>query len=322
MTAILLDDFGQCIFEWDKTGQLKRVQCDSEWQYTRRDRRSNLERRRLTEHVCVSIRDKRGQALKDRRDQHRLTCADCMKDFPDILSMVDHHPCKASHELVLQGFWDFINGIGQNGGPSRGEAERVGRIILASPSGDAYRLVCTDRIFMPHRFLTDGEKLRDYRLAWLAAFLSLVRPSQIPLDSLTRIDRQEISRIAETFVRVPDGPRRIIVTQLFYRFMRLEEIGKTGRIPKKPISDKTRTAFLETEGRRGRQRAGPMTVLGADYWSPLTPLQAYESDPGRFSRDLYDLKSRRAASLGNSQNLLPLITKSEILPVSSIILRI
>jgi hypothetical protein len=163
------------------------------------------------------------------------------------------------------------------GGPSRGEAERVGHIILASLSGDAYRLACSDLIFLPQRLLTDEEKLRDYRLTWLAAFLSLVRPGQIRLDLLTRTDREEISRIAETFVRVPDGPRRKMVAQLFFRSMRLEEIGKTGRIPEKPISDKTRTAFLETEGRRGQQRAKAMTFLGADYWSPLTPLQAYES---------------------------------------------
>jgi len=82
---------------------------------------------------------------------------------------------------VRQGFGDFINGMARNGGPSRGETERVGHIILASLSGDAYRLACTDRIFLPYRLLTDEEKLRDYRLAWLAAFLSLVRPGQIVL---------------------------------------------------------------------------------------------------------------------------------------------
>jgi hypothetical protein len=302
VTAILLENFGLCIFEWD-TGQLKRVQYDSEWKQIRReqrrgpiDRRVDPERRRLDESVCVPIRDEkkeqRRKNLKKRRDERRLTCEHCRKDFPDVPSMVEHLPCKASHELVHQGFWDFINGIAQNGGPSKGEAERVGRIILASLSGDAYRLACSDRIFLPQRFLTDEEKLRDYRLAWLAAFLSLVRPGQIRLDLLTRTDCEEISRIAATFVRVPDGPRRKMVAQLFFRSMRLEEIGKTGRIPEKPISDKTRTAFLETEGRRGQQRAKAMTFLGADYWSPLTPLQAYESDPEKFSRDLYDLKSR------------------------------
>src|SRR6266481_3448524 len=92
------------------------------------------------------------------------------------------------------------------------------------------------------RLVDEDENLRVYRLAWLAALLSLIRPAQINLDLLTRIDREEISRIAETFIRVPDGPQRKIVGQFFLLSIRLEEIGKTGRMPKKPISDKTRTA--------------------------------------------------------------------------------
>ena len=40
--------------------------------------------------------------------------------------MVEHLPCKASHELVRQGFWDFINGIAQNGGPCRERLKELG----------------------------------------------------------------------------------------------------------------------------------------------------------------------------------------------------
>jgi len=53
-----------------------------------------------------------------RRDERRLICEHCRKDFPDVPSMVEHLPCKATHDLVRQGFWDFINGIARNGGPS------------------------------------------------------------------------------------------------------------------------------------------------------------------------------------------------------------
>jgi len=193
---------------------------------------------------------------------------------------------------VRLGFWVFIVGIARNGGPSAGEAEKVRKIILASISDDAHRLACSDHLFVPQRLVGQDENLRVYRLAWLAALLSLIRPAQINLDLLTRIDREEISRIAETFIRVPDGPQRKIVGQFFLLSIRLEEIGKTGRMPKKPISDKTRTAFAETEGMRGQRRANAMTTLGADYWSPLTALQAYQADDGRFSRDLHKLKSR------------------------------
>jgi hypothetical protein len=122
--------------------------------------------------------------------------------------------------------------------------------------------------------------------------LSLIRPTQISLDLLTRTDREEFSRIAETFIHVPDGPQRKIVGQFFALSVRLEEIGKTGRVPKKPISGKTRTAFEETMGMRGKRRANAMTTLGADYWLPLTPLQAYQGNASGFSRDLYTLGSR------------------------------
>jgi hypothetical protein len=193
---------------------------------------------------------------------------------------------------VRLGFWDFIAGIARNGGPSTGEAERVRNVILASLSEDAYRLACRDRLFEPQRLAGEEENLRAYRLAWLAALLSLIRPTEIDLDPLTRIDREQISRISETFIRVPDGPQRKIVGQFFALPVRLEEIGKTGRVPKKPISDKTRTAFVQTAGMRGQRRANAMTILGADYWSPLTALQAHQADDGKFSRDLHKLKSR------------------------------
>jgi len=193
---------------------------------------------------------------------------------------------------VRVGFWDFIAGIARNGGPSTGETERVRNIILASLSEDACRLACADRLFEPQRFVREDENLRAYRLAWLAALLSLIRPTEINLDLLTRIDREQIFRIAETFIRVPDGPQRKIVRQFFALSVRLEEIGKTGRVLKKPISDKTRTAFVETMGMRGQRRANAMTTLGADYWSPLTALQAYQADASGFSRDLYTLGSR------------------------------
>ena len=303
MTANLIQDFGQCIFERDKLGLLQRVNYSSEWKQIRRDpRRGSFEhratpaRRKLPESLCVPIREVRKEERRtnppERRDIRRLSCDDCRKDFPDVPSLVAHLPCKASHELVRLGFWDFIVGIARNGGPSTGEAERLRNIILASLSEDAYRLACSDRLFVPQRLVGQDENLRVYRLAWLAALLSLIRPAQINLDLLTRIDREEISRIAETFIRVPDGPQRKIVGQFFLLSIRLEEIGKTGRMPKKPISDKTRTAFAETEGMRGQRRANAMTSLGADYWSPLTALQAYQADDGRFSRDLHKLKSR------------------------------
>ena len=205
---------------------------------------------------------------------------------------MDHLPCKASHELVRLGFWDFIARIARNGGPSSGETEKLRIVVLTSLSHDAYRLACSDHLFVPQRLVTEEENLRAYRLAWLAALLSLIRPTEINLDPLTRIDREQISRIAETFIRVPDGPQRKIVGQFFALPVRLEEIGKTGRVPKKPISDRTRTAFVETDGMRGQRRAKAMTTLGADYWWPLTALQAYQADDGGFSRDLHKLKSR------------------------------
>ena len=250
----------------------------------------------LPESVCLPIRVKRKEQRRknppERRDLRRLRCDFCRKDFSDVPSLVDHLPCKASHELVRQGFWEFIAGIARNGGPSTGEAERVRNITLASLSEDAYRRACSDQLFVPQRLVREEENLRTYRLAWLAALLSLIRPTQISLDLLTRIDREQISRIAETLIHVPDGPQRKIVGQFFALSVRLEEIGKTGRVPKKPISDKTRTAFVETIGMRGKRRANAMTTLGADYWSPLTAFQAYQADASGFSRDLYTLDSR------------------------------
>jgi hypothetical protein len=303
VTANLIQQFGECIFERDKLGLLQRVKYSSEWKHIRQDprrgsfeHRTTPEKRKLPESVCVPIREKRKEQRRknspERRDLRRLRCDYCRKDFPDVPSLVDHLPCKASHELVRLGFWDFIAGIARNGGPSTGEAERVRKIILASLSEDAYRLACRDRLFEPQRLVTEEENLRAYRLAWLAALLFLIRPTEINLDPLTRIDREQIFRIAETFIRVPDGPQRKIVGQFFGLSIRLEEIGKTGRVPEKPISGKTRTAFVQTEGTRGQRRARAMTTLGADYWSPLTALQAYQADDVRFSRDLYKLKSR------------------------------
>jgi hypothetical protein len=243
----------------------------------------------------VPIREKRKEQRRknppERRDLRRLRCDDCRKDFPDVPSLVAHLPCEASHELVRLGFWDFITGIARNGGPSTGETEKLRIIVLTSLSHDAYRLACSDHLFAPHCLVGEEENLRAYRLAWLAWLLSLIRPTEISLDSLTRIDREQISRIAETFMRVPDGPQRRIVGQFFASPVRLEEIAKTGRVPKKPISDKTRTAFVQTEGMRGQRRANAMTPLGADYWLPLTALQAYEADDVGFSRDLHKLKS-------------------------------
>ena len=61
----------------------------------------------------------------------------------------------------------------------------------------------------------------------------------------------------------------------------------------------------------GQQRAKAMTFLEADYWSPLTPLQAYESDPETFSRDLYDLKS---CSSRNSRKIQKIFSHSSLSP--------
>jgi len=303
VTANLIQHFGQCIFERDRLGLLQRVKYNSEWKQIWRDarrgsfeRRTTPERRKLPESVCVPIREKRKEQRRknppERRDLRRLRCDDCRKDFPDVPALVAHLPCKASHQLVRLGFWDFIAGIARNGGPSAGETEKLRIIVLASVSDDAYRLACSDHLFAPHRFVGAEENLRAYRLAWLAGLFSLIRPTEINLDSLTRIDSEQISRIAETFIRVPDGPQRKIVGQFFALPVRLEEIGKTGRGPKKPISDKTRTAFVQTDGMRGQRRANAMTTLGADYWLPLTALQAYQADDVGFSRDLHKLKSR------------------------------
>lgn len=303
MTANLIQDFRECIFERDRLGLLQRVKYSSEWKRIRRDprrgsfeHRTTPEKRKLPESVCVPIREERKEQRRknppERRDLRRVRCDDCRKDFPDIPSLVDHLPCKASHELVRLGFWDFVAGIARNGGPSTGEAERVRNIILASLSEEAHRLACIGRLFVSQRLVDEEANLRAYRLAWLAGLLSLIRPTEINLDSLTRIDREQISRIAETFIRVPDGPQRKIVGQFFALSVRLEEIGKTGRVPKKPISDKTRNAFVQTEGMRGQRRAKAMTTLGADYWWPLTALQAHQADDGRFSRDLHKLKSQ------------------------------
>ena len=303
MTANLKQHFGECIFERDKFGHLQRIRYASEWKQIRRDQRqasfehrTTSERRKLPESLCVPIREKRKEQRRknspERRDLRRLKCDDCRKDFPDVPSFVDHLPCKASHELVRLGFWDFIARMARNGGPSTGETEKLRIVVFTSLSHDAYRLACEDHLFVPQRLVSEEENLRAYRLAWLAALLSLIRPTEINLDPLTRIDREQISRIAETFIRVPDGPQRKIVGQFFVLSIRLEEIGKTGRVPEKPISDKTRTAFVETQGMRGQRRANAMTRLGADYWWPLTALQAYQADDGRFSRDLHKLKSR------------------------------
>jgi hypothetical protein len=180
----------------------------------------------------------------------------------------------------------------RNGGLSTGETERVRSIVLASLSEDAYHVACGERLFIPPRLVPEDEKLRAYRLAWLAELLSLIRHTEINLDLLNRIDREQISRIAETFIHVADGPRRKIVRQFFALSVRLEEIGKTGRVLKRPISDKTRMAFVETSDMRGKRRAIAMTTLEADYWSPLTALQAYQADANGFSRDLYTLGSR------------------------------
>lgn len=307
MTVNLIKQFGECIFEWDGLGRLQRVNYTSEWKQTRRDprrgsieRRATPERRNLPESVCVPIRDERKEQRRknapERRDLRRLRCDFCRRDFPDVPSLVDHLPCKASHELVRLGFWDFIAGVARNGGPSGGEAGRVRKIILASLSEDAYRLVCSDRLFEPQRLVSEEENLRTYRLTWVAALLTLIRPTQISLDLLTRTDREEFSRTAETFIHVPNGPQRKIIGQFFESSVRLEEIGKTGRVPKKPISDRTRIAFEETTGMRGQRRANAMTTLGADYWLPLTPLQAYQADANGFSRDLYTLGSRIKSS--------------------------
>jgi len=291
VTAIPIHNFGQCIFERDKTEQLLRVKYGSEWKRIRRDPRSNRDRRTLHESQCVPIRDER-ENHTDRRDPRRLTCGECGKDFPDVPSMAAHYPCKASHELVLLGFGDFLEGIRHNGGPSGGEIEKLRNIVLASLSEDAYVIACEEQLFPPQRLVGVDDNRRAYRLAWFAALLSLIRPNQITLDLLTRIDREEISRIIETFIRLPNGPQKRVVRQLFALSIRLEEIGKTGRVPEKPISGKTRTAFVETEGTRGERRARAMTMLGADHWSPLTPLQAYQADAIGFSRDLYTLGSR------------------------------
>jgi len=98
VTAISIHNFGQCIFERNKTEQLLRVKYGSEWKRIRRDPRSNRDRRTLHESQCVPIRDER-KNLTDRRDPRRLTCGECGKDFSDVRSMADHYPCKASHEL-------------------------------------------------------------------------------------------------------------------------------------------------------------------------------------------------------------------------------
>jgi hypothetical protein len=303
VTANLIQQFGECIFEWDGLGRLQRVEYTSEWKQTQRDprrgsidRRITPERRKLPESVCVPVREKRKEQRRknppERRDFRRLRCDFCRKDFPDVPSLVDHLPCKAIHELVRLGFWDFVAGIARNGGPSSSEAKRMRNIVLASLSVDAYHRACSDQLFVPQRLVSVEENLRTYRLAWLAVLLSLIRPTQISLDLLTRTDREEFSRIAETFIHMPDGPQRKIVGQFFALSVRLEEIGKTGRVPKKPISDRTRTAFVETIGMRGQRRANAMTTLEADYWSPLTALQAYQANANGFSRDLYTLGSR------------------------------
>jgi len=303
VTANLIQDFGECIFERDKFGHLQRIRYVSEWKQIRRDQRqasfehrTTSERRKLPESLCVPIREKRKEQRRknspERRDLRRLKCDDCREDFSDVPSFVDHLPCKVSHELVRLGLWDFIARIARNGGPSTGETEKLRIVVFTSLSHDAYRLACSDHLFVPQRLVTEEESLRAYRLAWLAALLSLIRPAQISLDLLTRTDREEVSRIAETFVRLPDGPQRKIVGQFFLLSIRVEEMGKTGRVPKKPISDKTRTAFEETMGIRGQRRANAMATLGADYWSPLTALQAYQTDASGFSRDLYTLGSR------------------------------
>ena len=309
-------NFGQCIFERDKRGQLQRIKYSSEWKQTRKDprrgpidRRINPERRSLNAAVWEPIRNARKEQRRknapERRNLRRLTCEGCLKDFPDVPSLVEHLPCSASHELVLLGFWDFIARIKKNGGPSSGEIEKLRNVLFSSLSEDAYRIACAEDIFVPLRNVSEQENLRAYRVEWLAALLYLIRPNQINFGFVGRIDREEISRITETFNRVPEGPQKKIIRQLFVSSIKLEEIGKTGRVPAKPISGKTRTAILETEGIRGQRRARAMTTLGADYWSPLTPLQAYQMDATGFSRDLYTLGHRIHRKTRNSPKSSP-----------------
>jgi hypothetical protein len=302
VTANLIQNFEQCIFERDKSGHLQGVEYSSEWKQIKReqrrgpfDRRMTPEWRRLQESdasIPGEGKEERRKNLTARRDIRRITCGDCRKDFQDVASIMAHQPCKASHELVRLGFWDFIAGIAQNGGPSTGETEKLRNVVLTSLSEDAYRLACSGHLFVPQRLVAEEKKLRAYQLAWLAALLSLIRPDEINLDLLTRTDREQISRIAETFIRVPDGPQRKIVRQFFASPIRLEEIGKTGRVPDKPISEKTRSAFLGTVGTIGKRLASALSILGADYWSPLSALEAYQKDSSGFSRDLYKLGRR------------------------------
>ncbi|MGH7773601.1 MAG: hypothetical protein ACREQA_15360 [Candidatus Binatia bacterium] len=163
--------------------------------------------------------------------------------------------------------------------------------MAASLSEDAYLKSCKEYLFPRGSEQSGEEKRKQYRMEWLASLLGFIRPSEVNPSMLSRIDRREISRIAETFVRLPIGPQKKIIRQLLSRGVALEQVGKTGRIPARPISDKTRQALIQTADLTGKRRVDALTHLEADYWSPKTPREAYDEDPVAFSRDLYRLKS-------------------------------
>ncbi|MGI0013537.1 MAG: hypothetical protein ACREBU_08875 [Nitrososphaera sp.] len=280
----IVDVAGWGVYQRDSNGELERVHWESTWANKRFlvDRRK-VERRRTANAATVERRK------HDRRND--LRCELCLQVFASRAGALAHLPCRANQGLKHLGFYDFIRGIAERGAPSIAEADQLRKIMAASLSEDAYAKSCAERLLPSFSGKRGEERRKQYRMEWLASLLAFIRPNEINPNMLSGTDGREISRIAETFVRLPDGPQRKIIRQLFPSTIALEEIGKSGRLPARPISDKTRQALMETTDLTGKRRADALTHLEADYWSPKTPREAYDEDPVAFSRDLYRLKS-------------------------------
>ncbi len=281
----LFDIYTYCIYERNSDGQLRHLPWDSTWENVR----STVERRKA-ERRKTSIAASEERRKCERRDG--LRCEVCRRRFPEPSELYAHLPCRANQKRVDLGFRDFIEGLADRRGASIGETEQLRKIIAASLSEDAYLKSCKEYLFPRWPERPGEENRKQYRMEWLASLLTLIRPNEINANALSRIDRQEISRIAETFVRLPDGPQKKIIRQLCSPSIALEETAKSGRLPARPISDKTRRAFVLTADLTGKRRADALTQLEADHWAPRTPRETYDEDPERFSRDLYRLKSK------------------------------
>jgi len=173
-------------------------------------------------------------------------------------------------------------------GLSPRQSDDVREVMRASLGHAAYGLAAKPLLVSPD--YDDDENFRQYQVHWLASMLADIRVGMLDPNRLSATDWEQLSRIVETFLRVPESPQRKIIRQFFSLRIPLREIAKTGKVGPAVHSDATRQGILETKFLRGRRLAEALTTLGVDHWSPLTPLQAYERDSAAFSRDVYTLR--------------------------------